>query len=117
MRSQNLHTFLRFLAQVPPTAPCSPATSRGPAAPSAPPSSAKAALALAARGKALEAEEEADTDDKLSPSAALIHWHLANLEYANGTQLSSLSNRWWDADDEFDFGGTHMLLPDGYQED
>jgi len=43
-----------------------------------------------------------------------VHWHWANLEYANGSQLASLSNRWWDADDLYDFGGEHSLLPDGY---
>jgi ABC-type glycerol-3-phosphate transport system substrate-binding protein len=57
-------------------------------------------------------EDEDDTPLKLPMS--LLHWHWANLEYANGTQLWSLSNRWWDADDEFDFDGGHYLLPDGY---
>jgi len=57
---------------------------------------------------------ESDTKVPLSETESLLQWHWANLEYGNGTQLCNLSNRWWDADDEFDFGGTHHLLPEGY---
>ena len=53
-----------------------------------------------AREAALAEEAKEDDDTPLSLSSALLHWHWANLEYANGTTLSSLSNRWWDADDE-----------------
>jgi monoamine oxidase len=73
----------------------------------------RAAAASARRAAAAEEDEE-DTDEPLPLPTALLHWHWANLEYANGTQLSSLSNRWWDADDEFDFAGAHYLLPGGY---
>ena len=68
----------------------------------------------AAREAAVAEENEEDTAEPVNLPTALLHWHWANLEYANGTSLSSLSNRWWDADDEFDFAGGHYLLPDGY---
>ena len=73
-----------------------------------------AAAAKEARAAALVEENSEDNKATLPAPQALLHWHAANLEYANGTQLYSLSNRWWDADDEFDFHGTHYLLPDGY---
>ena len=63
---------------------------------------------------ALAEEDAEDTDEPLPLPEALLQWHWANLEYANGTQLHCLSSRWWDADDEFDFGGGHYLLPHGY---
>ncbi|EOD18522.1 hypothetical protein EMIHUDRAFT_445147 [Emiliania huxleyi CCMP1516] len=72
------------------------------------------AWACGVRDAAFAEEEREDTEAPLPLPEALLHWHWANLEYANGTQLHSLSNRWWDADDEFDFGGGHYLLPDGY---
>ena len=67
-----------------------------------------------ARAAAEAQEESEDTAEQLPLAEALLQWHWANLEYANGTQLHSLSNRWWDADDEYDFGGGHFLLPEGY---
>ena len=73
-----------------------------------------AAADKAAREAAFAEEDAEDTDAPLPLPAQLLNWHWANLEYANGTVLASLSNRWWDADDEFDFGGGHYLLPDGY---
>jgi len=70
--------------------------------------------AVVVRNAARREEEVEDTALPLSAPEALLQWHWANLEYANGTSLHCLSNRWWDADDEFDFGGKHYLLPDGY---
>jgi lysine-specific histone demethylase 1 len=67
-----------------------------------------------ARAEAAEEEDVEDTDAALSVPESLVHWHWANLEYANGSLLASLSNRWWDADDAYDFGGDHSLLPEGY---
>jgi len=72
------------------------------------------AWALDVRSVALKEEEMEDTDATLPAAEALVHWHWANLEYANGSQLFCLSNRWWDADDAYDFGGAHSLLPEGY---
>ena len=71
-------------------------------------------LRATARAAAEAQEESEDTAEQLPLAEALLQWHWANLEYANGTQLHSLSNRWWDADDEYDFGGGHFLLPEGY---
>ena len=55
-------------------------------------------VATAARETARAEEDREDVDTPLPTSIALLHWHWANLEYANGTQLHSLSNRWCDAD-------------------
>lgn len=80
----------------------------------APAGPALPAWAVRARADAVEEEDVEDTDAVLSVPESLVHWHWANLEYANGSQLASLSNRWWDADDAYDFGGDHSLLPEGY---
>jgi lysine-specific histone demethylase 1 len=81
---------------------------------SAPTGPALPAWAVRARTDAAEEEDVEDTHATLSVPESLVHWHWANLEYANGSQLASLSNRWWDADDAYDFGGEHSLLPEGY---
>ncbi|XP_068668134.1 lysine-specific histone demethylase 1 homolog 2 isoform X2 [Aristolochia californica] len=43
----------------------------------------------------------------------LLNWHLANLEYANASQLSDLSVVYWDQDDPYEMGGDHCLLAGG----
>ncbi|KAF9355232.1 hypothetical protein BGX34_010575 [Mortierella sp. NVP85] len=44
----------------------------------------------------------------------LIHWHYANLEFANATPLDQLSLRHWDQDDEYEFSGPHSMVVRGY---
>ncbi|KAF9426477.1 hypothetical protein BGZ94_006464 [Podila epigama] len=44
----------------------------------------------------------------------LIHWHYANLEFANATPLDQLSLRHWDQDDEYEFSGPHCMVVQGY---
>ncbi|KAF9199705.1 hypothetical protein BGZ49_010142 [Haplosporangium sp. Z 27] len=44
----------------------------------------------------------------------LIHWHYANLEFANATPLDQLSLRYWDQDDDYEFSGSHSMVVHGY---
>ncbi|KAG5439206.1 hypothetical protein PCANB_001505 [Pneumocystis canis] len=44
----------------------------------------------------------------------LLNWHYANLEYANGTNLSNLSLYHWDQDDGNEFKGVHAMVKGGY---
>ncbi|KAF9431535.1 hypothetical protein BGZ76_000186 [Entomortierella beljakovae] len=44
----------------------------------------------------------------------LIHWHSANLEFANATPLDQLSLRHWDQDDDYEFSGNHSMIVQGY---
>ncbi|KAJ3037487.1 hypothetical protein HDV00_001662 [Rhizophlyctis rosea] len=44
----------------------------------------------------------------------LIHWHLANLEFANAATVDRLSLQHWDQDDGYEFGGDHAMIPGGY---
>lgn len=44
----------------------------------------------------------------------LLNWHYANLEYANGTNLSNLSLYHWDQDDGNEFKGAHAMVKGGY---
>lgn len=44
----------------------------------------------------------------------LVNWHYANLEYANGANLQSLSLRDWDQDDGNEFRGEHAMIVGGY---
>ncbi|KAG9319424.1 hypothetical protein KVV02_007989 [Mortierella alpina] len=44
----------------------------------------------------------------------LIHWHYANLEFANATPLDQLSLRHWDQDDDYEFSGAHSMIKEGY---
>ena len=62
-----------------------------------------------------------DTDDINLPAVYLsprdrqiLDWHFANLEFANASQLRTLSLRHWDQDDDFEFTGAHLCLRDGY---
>ena len=51
----------------------------------------------------------------LSPrDRQILDWHFANLEFANASQLRTLSLRHWDQDDDFEFTGAHLCLRDGY---
>ncbi|GAB2292009.1 Lysine-specific histone demethylase 1 1 [Dionaea muscipula] len=43
----------------------------------------------------------------------LLDWHLANLEYANASQLANLSMAFWDQDDPHEMGGDHCFIPGG----
>ncbi|KAG0054358.1 hypothetical protein BGZ83_011367 [Gryganskiella cystojenkinii] len=45
---------------------------------------------------------------------SLIHWHYANLEFANATPLDQLSLRHWDQDDDYEFSGNHCMVVQGY---
>lgn len=58
-----------------------------------------------------------DSEDITLPSVYLsprdrqiLDWHFANLEFANASQLRTLSLRHWDQDDDFEFTGTHTHL-------
>lgn len=44
----------------------------------------------------------------------LLHWHYANLEFANATPLDQLSLRHWDQDDDYEFSGRHSMVVRGY---
>ncbi len=41
----------------------------------------------------------------------LLHWHMANLEFANAACSEALSLRGWDQDDPYELQGPHILLP------
>ncbi|KAF8561387.1 hypothetical protein P879_07149 [Paragonimus westermani] len=43
-----------------------------------------------------------------------LDWHLANLEFANATELHNLSLRHWDQDDMFELNGEHCVIREGY---
>ncbi|KAH9249889.1 hypothetical protein BASA81_012380 [Batrachochytrium salamandrivorans] len=43
-----------------------------------------------------------------------LSWHFANLEYACASSLEHISNANWDQDDEHDWDGAHVLLPNGF---
>ncbi len=45
----------------------------------------------------------------------ILHWHIANLEYACATDLSKVSRTHWDQDDSYEWQGAHCLLRDGYE--
>ncbi|CDI97194.1 lysine specific histone demethylase 1A [Echinococcus multilocularis] len=44
----------------------------------------------------------------------LIDWHLANLEFANATELQNLSLIHWDQDDAYELGGDHCIVQGGF---
>ncbi|KAF9914311.1 hypothetical protein BX616_008547 [Lobosporangium transversale] len=44
----------------------------------------------------------------------LIHWHYANLEFANAAPLDQLSLQHWDQDDDYEFSGPHSMVVQGY---
>ncbi|KAF9900560.1 hypothetical protein EC991_007183 [Linnemannia zychae] len=48
-----------------------------------------------------------------SQELGLIHWHYANLEFANATPLDQLSLRHWDQDDDYEFAGHHCMVKEG----
>lgn len=54
---------------------------------------------------------------ELRPKAMrLLNWHFANLEYANATNVSSLSLSLWDQDSGNEFEGEHAQVIGGYQQ-
>lgn len=44
----------------------------------------------------------------------ILDWHFANLEFANATPLQTLSLKYWDQDDDFEFIGNHTTVRNGY---
>ncbi|KAM7533485.1 hypothetical protein Aperf_G00000119646 [Anoplocephala perfoliata] len=44
----------------------------------------------------------------------LIDWHLANLEFANATELDNLSLLHWDQDDAYELSGDHCIVRGGF---
>ncbi|ONK74084.1 uncharacterized protein A4U43_C03F2610 [Asparagus officinalis] len=64
-------------------------------------------------GKALEAFRKVHGVAETDEERMLLNWHLANLEYANATWLSSLSMAYWDQDDPYEMGGDHCFIPGG----
>lgn len=42
----------------------------------------------------------------------LVDWHLANLEFANATELEQLSLVHWDQDDAYELAGEHCVVQD-----
>ena len=44
----------------------------------------------------------------------LIDWHLANLEFANATELHNLSLLHWDQDDAYELSGDHCIVEGGF---
>lgn len=60
-------------------------------------------------------EENPPSDVYLSlRDRQILDWHLANLEFANATPLSSLSLKHWDQDDDFEFTGSHVTVSNGF---
>lgn len=54
---------------------------------------------------------------QLSPKdLRLLNWHLANLEYANATNIERLSLSGWDQDIGNEFEGEHSQVVGGYQQ-
>ena len=54
------------------------------------------------------------TMEKLSAAESLLQWHCANLEYALGAPLESVSAEWWNFDDACAYAGPHWMLPGGF---
>ena len=54
------------------------------------------------------------TMEKLSAAEGLLQWHCANLEYALGAPLESVSAEWWNFDDACAYAGPHWMLPGGF---
>ena len=46
----------------------------------------------------------------------ILDWHFANLEFANATPLSTLSLKYWDQDDDYEFSGPHMTVRNGFSQ-
>eukprot|EP00118_Oscarella_pearsei_P027195 m.310890 g.310890 ORF g.310890 m.310890 type:complete len:745 (+) comp56235_c0_seq1:87-2321(+) len=68
---------------------------------------------LAENGR--EVRKSKPSDVYLSPeNRQILDWHLANLEFANATPLSTLSLKHWDQDDDFEFTGSHLTVRNGY---
>uniref|UniRef100_A0A7E4WDZ9 Lysine-specific histone demethylase n=1 Tax=Panagrellus redivivus TaxID=6233 RepID=A0A7E4WDZ9_PANRE len=44
----------------------------------------------------------------------ILNFHKANMEYANGCPLHKVSLEHWDADDEWEIEGSHMMVRGGY---
>ncbi|VUZ55981.1 unnamed protein product [Hymenolepis diminuta] len=44
----------------------------------------------------------------------LMDWHLANLEFANATELDNLSLLHWDQDDAYELAGDHCIIQGGF---
>lgn len=49
-----------------------------------------------------------------SMDRTILDWHFANLEFATGTILKSLSLKYWDQDDEFEFTGPQLFANNGF---
>eukprot|EP00477_Mikrocytos_mackini_P000579 GAHX01000618.1.p1 GENE.GAHX01000618.1~~GAHX01000618.1.p1 ORF type:complete len:831 (-),score=207.66 GAHX01000618.1:48-2540(-) len=49
-----------------------------------------------------------------SEETSLFLWFVANLEYANCTNLNNVSGSKWDQDDAYEFTGTHTFLKSSY---
>lgn len=64
-------------------------------------------------GTALEAFRRAFKVAEDPQERMLLDWHLANLEYANASLMSSLSMAYWDQDDPYEMGGDHCFIPGG----
>lgn len=43
-----------------------------------------------------------------------MDWHLANLEFANATELDNLSLLHWDQDDAYELAGDHCIIQGGF---
>ncbi|KNE73118.1 hypothetical protein AMAG_17266 [Allomyces macrogynus ATCC 38327] len=67
-------------------------------------------------GEALERalEQHPRHQDLTDADLRLIHWHIANLEFANATTIDQLSLEHWDQDDEHEFFGPHSMVVGGY---
>ncbi|VDN98064.1 unnamed protein product [Rodentolepis nana] len=44
----------------------------------------------------------------------ILDWHLANLEFANSTELDNLSLLHWDQDDAYELSGDHCVIQGGF---
>nr|XP_010324354.1 lysine-specific histone demethylase 1 homolog 2-like [Solanum lycopersicum]XP_025887929.1 lysine-specific histone demethylase 1 homolog 2-like [Solanum lycopersicum]XP_025887930.1 lysine-specific histone demethylase 1 homolog 2-like [Solanum lycopersicum]XP_025887931.1 lysine-specific histone demethylase 1 homolog 2-like [Solanum lycopersicum]XP_025887932.1 lysine-specific histone demethylase 1 homolog 2-like [Solanum lycopersicum]XP_025887933.1 lysine-specific histone demethylase 1 homolog len=64
-------------------------------------------------GSVLEKLRRIYTVAKTKEEKQLLHWHFANLEYANAGCLSELSAAYWDQDDPYEMDGDHCFLAGG----
>ncbi|KAH0744284.1 hypothetical protein KY290_032277 [Solanum tuberosum] len=64
-------------------------------------------------GSVLEKLRRIYTVAKTKEEKQLLHWHFANLEYANAGCISELSAAYWDQDDPYEMDGDHCFLAGG----
>ena len=65
-------------------------------------------------GKAIAKFKFRDFSKLSAEEHRMLLWNSKNVEYALGSNLDSLSMKYWDVDDRHAFEGDHVLLKEGY---